>query len=117
MDRAEILFEPKAYLHLSQSDLAILFECSEHHYDGTCRSFSRPAGCLWGARNSEGDWVFTSREVNNLLKILEEAALVYAPQESTERLKEAFRLSRALRSVFLAIAEKMPDLVTVELEA
>jgi len=51
MKLTQVVFEPKAEIEFTRADLRILFELSERHYDGVCRSLSERGGMLYGMRN------------------------------------------------------------------
>lgn len=46
-----ILLVPEATIEFDKDDVAFMMECSQRHYDLTCKQAGRPGGILWGMQN------------------------------------------------------------------
>jgi hypothetical protein len=96
---------PRASVAFTNPEIELLMACSAAHYDWLCKAAGKPGpdGFLWGLHwNGKGDlW---SREVDLLLKILEQAALLYA--DDPIKLRAAIALRAELVKLFHTFADK-----------
>jgi hypothetical protein len=111
-------YEVSATIELSGPELDILYKCSDAHYDSRCQAAFRPGnlGFLYGQVNGAHsfEWKpktlkslptkemeFKPRELDTMVKILEQATLVYAQKKESLDIASGLwmNLSRTLREL------------------
>ena len=100
---------PEAHVVFTDAEIALLVECSAHHYDAACKEASQVGGFLHGiqtrAKHSSGlPYPLSCSELDLLSKVLEAGE-----QLSLEKAKTAMALKVEIRHTYLRVNENTAE--------
>jgi hypothetical protein len=116
--RDYFVFEVLTEVSFTKEDVDFLIDCSEHHYDGTCRRVSQEGGFVYGMRNvlrvppgedmKPGTWKLSMSNLDLLCKVTER--LGYPDANSSPLHLTLRELLREARDKYREVNKHLEDL-------